>query len=105
WVYLMDAADDLSEDLRKKSFNPFIEKLGLSACLGGKLSEEQRASADRECNAVLNGSLARMRPAVNLLPEGEFTGIIENILNLGLPEMQREILFLHIKEKKHGRSV
>ena len=46
-----------------------------------------------------------MRPAVNLLPEGEFTGIIENILNLGLPEMQREILFLHIKEKKHGRSV
>ena len=105
WVYIMDAADDLPEDLRKKNFNPFVEKLGLSAYLGGELPQEQRDAADRECNAVLNGSLARMRPAVNLLPEGEFTGIIENILNLGLPEMQREILFLHIKEKKHGRSV
>lgn len=100
WVYLMDAADDLADDIRKKSFNPFTEKLGLSAYLGGGLPCEQRGMADRECNAVLNGSLARMRPAVNLLADGQFTGIIENVLNLGLPEMQREILFLHIKEKK-----
>ena len=105
WVYLMDAADDLPEDIKNRSFNPFIEKLGLSGYVGGELPKERRDAADRECNAVLNGSLARMRPAVNLLPEGGFTGIIENILNQGLPEMQREILFLHIKEKKHGRSV
>lgn len=100
WVYSMDAADDLPEDLRQKSFNPFIEKLGLSAYLGAEMPKELRDKADLECNAVLNGSLARLQPAVNLLPEGQFSGIIENILRLGLPEMQREILFLHVKEKK-----
>lgn len=100
WVYIMDAADDLADDLRQKSFNPFIDKLGLAGYLGGELPKEQRDAVDRECNAVLNGSLARLIPAANLLPEGQFSGIIHNILNLGLPEMQREILFLHVKEKK-----
>ena len=44
----------------------------------------------------------RLLPAVNLLPSGKFTRILENIFEKGLPEMQREILFLHIKkEKRH----
>lgn len=28
WVYLIDAADDLAEDLREGAFNPFIPRLG-----------------------------------------------------------------------------
>ena len=93
----MDAADDLPDDLKDGSFNPFVEKLGLAPYAGGALPEAQRDAADRECNAVLNGSLAMVVPAANLLPQGQFTGILENILHKGLPEMQREILFLHIK--------
>lgn len=104
WVYIMDAADDLPEDLLKKKFNPFIEKLGLSECLGKELTKEQRDAADNECNAVLNGSMARLLPAANLLPEGQFSGIIGNVLRKGLPEMQREILFLHVKEKKQRKK-
>ena len=99
WVYIMDAADDLGDDLKEKKFNPFIEKLELSAYVGGELPEEKRKAADIECNAILNGSLARLIPAMNFLPDGQFCGIIANILQKGLPEMQREILFLHIKEK------
>ena len=30
WVYLMDAADDLLDDLKEGAFNPFIPRLGLS---------------------------------------------------------------------------
>ncbi len=105
WVYLMDAADDLAEDVAQKRFNPFAEKLRLSAFADGELPKEVRGAADEECNAVLNATLARMNPAASLLPEGQFTGILENILKLGLPEMQREILFLHAKEKRNGRSV
>ena len=105
WVYLMDAADDLPEDLKEKRFNPFVDKLELAEYAGREMPKDLRKKADEEMNAVLNGSLARMNPAVNLLTHGQFTGIIENVLKLGLPEMQREILFLHIKEKRNGRSV
>ena len=74
-----------------------MQKLGLAPYAGGELPKAQRDAADRECNAVLNGSLSMVLPAANLLPQGPFTGILENILQKGLPEMQREILFLHIK--------
>lgn len=97
WVYIMDAADDLPDDLQGRGFNPFVEKLGLSAYIGGELPKAQRSAAELECNAVLNGSLAMVVPAANLLPAGQFTGILENILHQGLPEIQREILFLHTK--------
>jgi len=102
WIYIMDAADDLTDDLLQQKFNPFIQKLGLESSRGLHLLPEERKRADEECNAVLNGSLARLLPAVNLLPSGKFTRILENIFEKGLPEMQREILFLHIKkEKRH----
>lgn len=99
WVYIMDAADDLCEDLKEEKFNPFIDKLGLGGNVRGEMTKEQREEADRECNAVLNGSMARLLPAANFLPQGQFSGIILNILQKGLPEIQREILFLHIKDK------
>ena len=102
WIYIMDAADDLTDDLLQQKFNPFIQKLGLESSRGLHLLPEERKRADEECNAVLNGSHARLLPAVNLLPSGKFTRILENIFEKGLPEMQREILFLHIKkEKRH----
>ena len=79
-----------------------FKKLGLESSRGLHLLPEERKRADEECNAVLNGSLARLLPAVNLLPSGKFTRILENTFEKGLPEMQREILFLHIKkEKRH----
>ena len=75
WIYIMDAADDLTDDLLQQKFNPFIQKLGLESSRGLHLLPEERKRADEECNAVLNGSLARLLPAVNLLPSGKFTRI------------------------------
>ena len=43
WVYLMDAADDLAEDMRRGSFNPFIKRLGLEG--RRELSQEERGAA------------------------------------------------------------
>ena len=105
WVYIMDAADDLCDDLKANKFNPFIEKLELSAYIGSELPEEKRNSVDIECNSILNATIARLLPALNFLFDGQFSGIIANILQKGLPEMQREILFLHVKEKsRKGRN-
>lgn len=97
WVYLMDAADDLREDLEKGAFNPFVLRFGLEK---GNLTEDSRKKADEACNAALNATMAQMIPALNLIEMEHFGPIVENVVKKGLPEIQREILFLHVKEKR-----
>ncbi len=97
WVYLMDAADDLAEDMRSGSFNPFIKHLGLEG--KKELTQEERRAADEACNEALNATAARLVLAANLIELGQFGPIIENVAQKGLAEVQREILFLHIREK------
>ena len=97
WVYLMDAADDLAEDMRSGSFNPFIKRLGLEG--KKELTQEERRAADEACNEALNATAARLVLAANLIEMGQFGPIIENVAQKGLAEVQREILFLHIREK------
>ena len=101
WVYLMDAADDLLDDLKEGAFNPFIPRLGLSGKT--ELSQEERKAADEACNQALNATAAQMLLAFNLLDLRDFGPILENVVTKGLPEIQREILFLHIREKRRGR--
>lgn len=111
WVYTMDAADDLADDLRSASFNPFIKALSLEEFIGKKKDGEpafegdKKTQAEISCNEVLNRNIARMVPAFHLLSLHRFETIIDNIIKKGLPEIQREVLFLHIKEKNHDRSV
>ena len=101
WVYLMDAADDLMEDLAEDAFNPFIPRLGLSGKKG--LSPEERKAADEAMNRTLNATAAQMLLAFQLIDLRNFGPILENVVEKGLPELQREILFLHIREKKKKR--
>lgn len=97
WVYLMDAADDLREDLKEGSFNPFIARLGLAGKT--ELDGAERKAAEEACNEALNATAAQLMLALNLLDLGKFGPIIENVAAKGLPEVQREILFLHVREK------
>ena len=55
----------------------------------------------KNCNSVLNMTVSHIIAPLNLLEWQRFGPIIENVIEKGLPEMQREILFLHAKEKKH----
>lgn len=97
WVYLMDAADDLGDDMREGSFNPFIKRLGLEG--KKELTANERKAADEACNEALNATAAQLVLAANLVELGPFGPIIGNIAQKGLGEVQREILFLHVKEK------
>ena len=99
WVYLMDAADDMQQDLKKKAFNPFLKHFGLA----GEVSPEQWRKAKESCNEVLNLTLSQMVGAVNLLDFPNFRPIILNIILQGLPNMQKKLLFE--KEKHNVRSV
>ena len=102
WIYTMDAADDLEDDLKNKSFNPLIKKFSLEN--SETIPEEKRSFIENECNAALNGNISMMLPALNLLNNGRYSGIINNIISLGLPEMQREIIFLHVTKKQRKKE-
>ena len=101
WVYLMDAADDLPKDLKEGGFNPFISRLGLSG--KQELTPEERNEADLAMNQALNATAAQMLLAFQLIDLENFGPVLENVVEKGLPEIQREILFLHIREKRKGR--
>ena len=103
WVYLMDAADDLGKDLKEGSFNPFAARLGLEG--QRELTEEERKAADLFCNQALNATMAQMLPAFHLIGLEAFGPILENVVEKGLPQVQREILFLHVRDPKVRREL
>ena len=103
WVYLMDAADDLGKDLKEGSFNPFAARLGLEG--KKELTEEERKAADLACNQALNATMAQMLPAFHLIGLEAFGPILENVVEKGLPQVQREILFLHVRDPKVRREL
>ena len=81
WVYLMDAACDLDDDIKKKSFNPIYNKYkeGLSECA-------------EECDAIISQSLYRLTKAYELMNFRRYKPILDNIILLGLAKKQKEIL-------------
>lgn len=87
WIYLVDARDDLEEDRRSGNYNPIILRWG-------------DAPADSELEATLNRSVAMMRSAADLLDFGRQTELIENVLNYGLPAVQRAVLSGQWKQMK-----
>lgn len=103
WIYLMDASDDLTKDLKTGEFNPFRDYFGFEGKT--ELSPQEKEHAEKNCNHVLNMTASSLTAALNLLEFQQFGSIINNVITLGIPEMQREILFLHTKEKKNVRSI
>lgn len=89
WIYLMDAADDIPKDLKRRSFNPFVKKFHLTA--NSPREELDKARAD--ANSALNATLCRLYAAADLMRFGCFGSIVRNIVFLGLPLMQEERLF------------
>ena len=102
WVYLMDAADDLAGDLQEGKFNPLLDLLDLHA--PEDFTGKRRQAAEQAVNEILNATVARMIPPLNLIDTEVFGPILENVVRQGLPEVQREILFLHVREKRQLRQ-
>lgn len=96
WVYLMDAADDYEKDIKKNSFNPFVHNLKEK-----QLSQQERSEY---INRVLNITTSRIVSAYNLMQIKTFTEITDNLVNRGLGEMQKQIIFDKYKEKSSKRE-
>ena len=90
WVYLMDAADDLEDDIKNNSFNPFRQYDG----------QDMRAYQ----TVTLNSCLARAYNAYNLMEPIDFKGILDNMMLYGFPAKQNSVVH-HLKEEQNGESV
>ncbi len=87
WIYLMDAADDLKDDNRTGNYNPLLEAIRPEAA-----TEEQLAACRERVRLSLNASLAECKAAYELLDIRRFDGILRNILEFGMMNVQQLVL-------------
>ncbi len=81
WIYLIDAWDDLEEDGKRGRYNP------LSARFAGRAGEERDYF---ETTVTHSARLAAS--SANLMALGEWAPIVENVIYLGLPTVQKAVL-------------
>lgn len=84
WIYLIDACDDIADDLASDSYNPVV--------LRWQLTQPALEPVKEPMNHTLLQSLAASYHAYALLCAHRDAGIIENILCQGLPEVTRQVL-------------
>ena len=90
WIYLMDALDDLEEDLASGGYNPYVLSRGLRAGDQAALAETRTYAGQ-----TLNVCRAECETAWHLLTRYRFDGIVQNILGLGMPAEQERIVHIH----------
>ena len=78
WIYLIDARDDLEEDRSNGNYNPVALRYGRQPC-------------DEPLALTLDHSLNLMRSACALLELGRQEALVQNVLSLGLPAIQRAV--------------
>lgn len=94
WIYLIDAWDDLEDDLRTGSYNPFLCRYALTA------KPEEGSEAAEAAALTLTHSLHLAWSAAQLLELGQDEGLVENILLGGLPLVQRLVFSGKWKEQR-----
>lgn len=71
FIYLMDAYEDIEEDIRKNNYNPFI-------------ATWQEPDFDEKCRNILTMMMAECSKEFEKLPIIEYTDILRNILYSGV---------------------
>jgi hypothetical protein len=98
WIYIVDASDDLADDLKKNRYNPFIYLYD-----GNLLTEEQKQSIATS----LKLELLAAEPAFDLIDYDGYCDIeelIKNIIYRGMPNVAEKILEINGKTKKNKRK-
>lgn len=94
WIYLADARDDLEEDRIKGRYNPVLARYGPEG-------------DDRALALTMDQSLGQMGAALQLGEFGCRTALLENMIYLGLPLVQRSVFdgtWAQIKKQKIWRN-
>ncbi len=97
WIYLVDAADDLAEDIASGGYNPFKERFLYDSSAETKEDFSKRVHDDAE--RILLSCLADMAGSLDLLEIRRHTDIIKNIVQFGLLRQTDKVL-----EKLRGNN-
>ena len=84
-IYLLDAVDDIADDIKTDNYNPLRYRFSLE---GDTLSEEQK----QQLRLTLQHSLNCMSASFQLLETTPWSAIVENILYLGIPTVAEQVL-------------
>lgn len=88
WIYLLDAYDDIEDDIKEKSYNPLVFQFGYT---DGTAAEFKKRIRDRvEFN--LTYSMDQIAKAYELLEVKNNAGILENIIYMGMLRKSEKIL-------------
>ena len=85
WIYIVDAGDDLAEDMRTGGYNPLRERFCLE---GGALDEKARETLE----TTLAHSRGLCVTALELMPATRWTGTLRNIMDLGMEQVAKSVL-------------
>lgn len=81
WIYLLDAAADLEQDINDGGFNP----------LKKDMTGEPREYAKKRVEPLLNACIANAELSLELLDIKKYKGILDNIIYLGLRSAQNTV--------------
>lgn len=84
WLYLLDACADLADDFASGSYNPVLLRFGLT--------EPSLTPVKEQMERTLERSLLDIHTACQLLPLQRDQGLLENMIDLGLPLVTRQVL-------------
>ncbi len=91
FIYAVDAADDIAEDKKSGSYNPFL------LLYGGEIDKNQKNLIEM----AMKYDLTALAAAVDLIDNSELVKIIKNIIYLGMPSAAHRVL----GEKSEQKSV
>ena len=96
-IYILDAADDLPDDLKSGAYNPLRYRYELE---DGRLSDEDeqglRLTLTHSHNAILS--------AYPLLEKNPYAGILDNIIYYGLPAAAEAVFSGTWRASRRGRN-
>lgn len=102
WIYLIDAVDDIEENLETGAYNPLLYRFEYRGP-DGETPEQFRARIDDALRFNLFHYLAVISESLESLDIQKNSGIIENVIYFGLNRKTEEVL-KRIKPEKHGHG-
>lgn len=90
WIYLIDAADDIEENIESGAYNPLLYRFGYDADTEGP--KEFRARIEDDLKFNLYHYLAVISNCLDALEIKKNQGIIENVIYFGLNRKTEEII-------------
>ena len=90
WIYMIDAVDDIEENLESGSYNPLIYRFNYRS--EEESPEDFRKRIDEDLRFNLFSYLATLGEGIDRLDMKKNSGIIENVVYLGLNRKTEDVL-------------